>query len=216
MGDNFASFEHMLWLNIFWINMLKMYSYKLTYGYVHTYVYIYTYMDIYLCVHIFTQHTYTYIYLYTPNLSSRFIKFAKGSFKRHHVGPMPPRAVLVTCSTPSQCQKATRVLKNWMWLLQSVSGASLYKRMFNWNTLWKLGRCFFLGTWKARPSINQNTFKTVAIFFQLVHLSQQGEAIRLLQGVLEPEEELGCHLGQPSVWRCWVCQLIIKHVNVIW
>ncbi len=48
--------------------------------------------------------------MYTPNLSSRFVKFAKGSFKRHHVGPMPPRAVLVTCSTPSQCQKATRIL----------------------------------------------------------------------------------------------------------
>lgn len=101
----------------------------------------------------------------------------------------------------------------------------------------KTGTLFFFFFWlvleKRTLRSTRTPLKQLLTFFQLVQytktspngcngwlfcvrVSQQGEAIRLLQGVLEPEEELGCHLGFFQRLTMLGCQCIIKHVNVIW
>ena len=101
----------------------------------------------------------------------------------------------------------------------------------------KTGTLFFFFFWlvleKRTLRSTRTPLKQLLTFFQLVQytktspngcngwlfcvrVSQQGEAIRLLQGVLEPEEELGCHLGFFQRLTMLGCQRIIKHVNVIW
>ena len=120
-----------------------------------------------------------------------------GSFKRHKVGPIPQRAVLVTSRTPSQTQKANRNLVN---------------RIRCWKLVDSLGFSVLMCAAFGTDTIQDSTSPTGQLDCVKSNRLASGEAIRLLQGVLDmakvrlepfcPFPSSFCH-GEPPLREIW-------------
>lgn len=201
-------------------------------------MYIHMYRYICLCIHnmclpLFTQHTYVYIYIYLFIHTYTYL-YAQLVISIHKVRQGKLQTASCWAHASTSCSRDMFNAKSMPKSDQNLEKLDVVVAVGFWSIINKKCSnetccenrdnvfCLFVGTWKANPSINQNSLKTVAKFFSACSVyknkskwfqwltfhdfsvSQQGEAIRLLQGVLEPEEELGCHLFFSSVWRYWV------------